>query len=553
MFRQVFAIAAFAAATVFAANADVTPVLDPSPEGEVTNLATVKVTFPDFEIITKPTMKTLSASLVNETTGTRYQAVDVTFSWSAPNGGTIKFGLEGTTTALTEIKEDGTYKLTIAAGSFINENVSPAYSSPVIEATYTIGGTAKDSMTDYTLTPAVGSLSEIGTIRVDFPDTGFMGIQIVKTDGITLSYIASNSLTPRIAKVVKTQYTYGTDCGLQFDWEDATVPEPMTFRAPGTYTLQIPASSFKEFGGTPENRLITAEYTIEAQGGRMSQGTLVPAPGEVESITTIDINFGGNGVSNLQWAEDPSAITLTRKGDNPVQWHCASITAVNNYTVRLSFARQGAAEASAVTSPGEYLLYVPAGVISGYTADGRKSNDAIQALYNVTGSVNNMDTYTISPAEDTVTELRDIVINFPQAADGVTSPADLAAITLAYTPEGEGAETVAYTPNGFQANGTEVTIIFGNSQNEAFTADGTYVFTVPQGTFGEFDNPASSSPLISKTYVIDNTTTGIEDITIGNGDAPVYNVSGILVRRAGDTRPLPAGLYISNGRKIIVK
>lgn len=550
MFKQAFAVAAIASTAIFTAQAEVTPVLTPAPGDAVTDLASITVTFDGLEILTKPTMSTVSATLVNETTGTSYKAVDVKFSFMTPNAATLKFGVEGTSTALSEIKEDGTYKLSVAAGSFKCENVAPTYYSPVIEATYVIGAEPKDNMTDYVLTPGAGAVTEINTIDVNFPGTGFMGIQIASTDGITLTY--TRGMTQRVAKVVKTDYSWGSNCGLQFDWEDATVDEPMTFLAPGDYTLDIPEGAFKEFGGTAVNRPIHAVYTIAAQGGAMSSCSLTPAAGEVNELTNVDINFGGNEVSNLEWGSDLSAITITRKGEMHTVWHCISASGLNNSSVRLSFARENSTTATAINAPGEYLLNVPAGLISGYTSQGRKSNDAIQALYTIITGVNNMRGYILTPGQENVAELKDIVLSFPRVADGVTLPAENN-ITLVFTPEEGGADEVTYAPRGCQINGNEVTIVFGNADNEAFTADGTYRLTVPEGTFGEFGNSSSVSPLIEMTYVIDNVETGISGITVEDGSAAVYNLHGMIVRRAGDSRQLPAGIYISNGKKLVVK
>ena len=551
MFRQALASAAIASAAIFTAQADVTPVLTPAPDDAVTDLASITVTFDGLEILTKPTMSTVSATLVNETTGTSYKAVDVKFSFMTPNAATLKFGVEGTTTPLTEIKEDGTYKLSIAAGSFKCENVDPTYFSPLIEATYVIGAQQKDNMTNYVLTPGAGTVTSISSIDVNFPDTGWMGIEIVSTDGITLTY--TRGMTQRVAKVVKTNYSGMSNCGLMFDWEDAAEKEAMTFLAPGEYTLDIPAGAFKEYFGTAVNGAIHAVYTIAEQGGAMSTGALTPAPGQVSELTTVEINFGGNEISNLQWGDDLSAITIIRKGEMHTVWHCISATSPNNSSVKLSFARENSTEAAAINAPGEYLLNIPAGLFSGYTSQGRKSNDAIQALYTIATGVNNMNEYILTPGEEAVAELKNIVITFPEVSEGVSLPLESNDITLTFTPEEADAAAETYSPKGCRINGNEVTVIFSTASNEALTADGTYRLTVPEGTFGEFGNSASVSPLIEMTYVIDNVATGVESISVENGSAAVYNLRGMMVRRAGDRRQLPAGIYVCNGKKLVIK
>ena len=54
--------------------------------------------------------------------------------------------------------------------------------------------------------------------------------------------------------------------------------------------------------------------------------------------------------------------------------------------------------------------------------------------------------------------------------------------------------------------------------------------------------------------VNDNTTTAIDEVTTDttwSSNAPVYNLQGQMVRRAGETTSLPKGIYIQNGRKFI--
>lgn len=75
---------------------------------------------------------------------------------------------------------------------------------------------------------------------------------------------------------------------------------------------------------------------------------------------------------------------------------------------------------------------------------------------------------------------------------------------------------------------------------EALTpdADGVCTFTVTADT---------------KVSICD--TDGISDITVEAGAAndAVYNLQGVKVGTRGEMNSLPAGLYISNGKKVVVK
>ena len=51
-------------------------------------------------------------------------------------------------------------------------------------------------------------------------------------------------------------------------------------------------------------------------------------------------------------------------------------------------------------------------------------------------------------------------------------------------------------------------------------------------------------------------TTGIEDVTIVAGTdtlTPVFNLEGKMVSSNGDAAGLPAGIYVKNGQKFMVK
>lgn len=92
--------------------------------------------------------------------------------------------------------------------------------------------------------------------------------------------------------------------------------------------------------------------------------------------------------------------------------------------------------------------------------------------------------------------------------------------------------------------GTEVSVAAGDDavkvNGEALTpdADGVCTFTVTADT---------------KVSIGD--TDGISDITVEAGAAndAVYNLQGVKVGTRGEMNSLPAGLYISNGKKVVVK
>jgi hypothetical protein len=57
------------------------------------------------------------------------------------------------------------------------------------------------------------------------------------------------------------------------------------------------------------------------------------------------------------------------------------------------------------------------------------------------------------------------------------------------------------------------------------------------------------------TSVKVSTTNGVSNISVdGNASSEVYNLQGIRVARSAENlNSLPAGLYIVNGKKVVVK
>ncbi len=534
------------------AYADVTAILSPSDGSTVTDLSVITITFEGTEVITKPTLKTVSAQLVNETTKQTYEVVSVGFSWANPNAATLKFGIEGTTTPTT-ITTDGKYKLTIAAGSFKSEDVDPIYISPELTASYIIGA-EKTNMTNYTLTPAPGDVESISSVTIDFPDTGLMGLNMnADVSGVKLVG-NTGSVNNTVYKVYAKQAIAGSsNYTLTFNYENSTVDQPLTILEPGEYTLTIPANTFSEFFSNPVvgNNEIVARFTIKKNGGPVSRPNVSPAAGEVTSLSAITFSFGGNEVNNLQKESAWENITLTDRSDNTV-YKCESVT-VNAST------SSAVATFATIKKSGEYLLTVPAGAFSGYTSAGRLSNDGFNILYTIPAPTGTDDLLNVTfESEETIVEsIQHITFTFPDAAEGLKYPfasSVTSDITLAYTPSANlNADEEVYHPIGAQlSNGNTVTITF----SEALTATGTYKLTIPAGVFEEENNPSSTNALIERTYSID-IRNGVDSIIAGNNSTfTVISLQGVTLlsdASAEEVADLPAGIYIINGHKVIIK
>lgn len=101
---------------------------------------------------------------------------------------------------------------------------------------------------------------------------------------------------------------------------------------------------------------------------------------------------------------------------------------------------------------------------------------------------------------------------------------------------------------------------------EAATSFGGYAGTLPNGQFGgqfstyDFkagetlyykDSAGWGGNLCVVMTVPADVETGVNAISVNATNAPVYNLNGVKV--GNDLQALPAGLYIVNGKKVVVK
>ena len=80
------------------------------------------------------------------------------------------------------------------------------------------------------------------------------------------------------------------------------------------------------------------------------------------------------------------------------------------------------------------------------------------------------------------------------------------------------------------------------------------VVSKPFRAYIKADNPLSSPAKMFVLNIVDDTTTGIEKVkeASDNADGPVYTLTGVRVAEKFSST-LPPGIYIQNGRKVIVK
>lgn len=130
---------------------------------------------------------------------------------------------------------------------------------------------------------------------------------------------------------------------------------------------------------------------------------------------------------------------------------------------------------------------------------------------------------------------------------------DCSSITELYTfyPVMENTYTAA--EKGYYLNSAQNSFVY-NVNEKAYVQPLRYYMTIQNRSDGSYIVPANGGASKAKFCVIgEGETTGITDIVddAANASGKVYNLQGVLV--GNTTEGLPKGVYIKNGRKIIVK
>ncbi len=548
---------------------------NPEP-GVATDLSVIKITFPEFgsDAIMSDTHSKVNARLVNNTSGTTYVAYKCEYDWSTYNAMTMYFSVEGTSDQAS-ITADGEYTLSIAPESFKNGNYYNqesgqwGWSSPAITAEYTIGGGVKNEMSNYTLSPKAGSVTSIPHVKITFPDTGWDGIDILSTDGISLT-----SADGDVFKVVGVTGNYTQTATLTFNHEFAMGDEPLTILNPGAYTLSVPAGAFKfdDWFATEDivNGPISAIFVIEAdEHNSVAQASVTPRQGEVKTLSAIQFSYGGGGVPQFADSDRWHEITISYHGNGDATYECVGIeqSDIHSGDYKLTFAAEGETEPVILDTPGDYVLNIPAGFfsdLSGVNYNERMYNAAQNVCYVIavpTGDTD-LEAYELSHADGSVlTEINSIGVTFPDAVNGVRV-VDSSNVVLIYTPakvSEDEPETVAGTDASETINscGYSIknrTVYFDFDRNgETIAADGTYKLVIPAGTLQEYGNPNSQNSLIEATYTIGDLESSVVLIGSENDGWKIYSLDGILVCRDAMT----PGIYVmrrgAETRTILVK
>jgi len=442
-----------------------------------------------------------------------------------------------------EATEPGTYELVLPAGSFdvMPEDAAP-FKNSEIRATYTVtGGTVGVPEFEYTLNPASGSTVEsLETIAISC-DPDKAAIEVKDASGI---------------KVLKDGEDF---CGVTS--EETKNSEVYTFTLAtkateaGTYELVIPAGAIDELVNNGDeiisNKEIRATYTIEAPKTPVVYDLEIvkckPAEGEVDMdmiqfesiiVTVKDTGLGADPEATATLAAEDGSYTYT--GQFKFSWGVQFIMFVTEapkyngkYTFTIPQGSFGDAEWMADHSTG----HSNPEIVVDYTFTGLKDPASPVAFDIVPESY--------LPATDaTVNDLATVTVNFSKYYNAFSEKA------VAHLSCTEAHYEATATPS--RTYGDSFSYTFDPAPTEA----GNYLFVIEEGAFGDNDYAEDNtlghaSAAISVVYEFVPEGSGINAIFSEDNDSMIYSIDGKVIGKS--VKNLPAGLYIREGKKIIVK
>lgn len=344
------------------------------------------------------------------------------------------------------------------------------------------------------------------------------------------------------------------DGGLSNQWK-LTVSKDMFATLGGELMLSIVATDadyklVEGNSGHKENSYLSLSYTITGADAEPNI-TISPADGEeVESLYQFTVSSAGNvSISESYSGDEIKLYSVAGHGTEAAK--VTSIELVIPEGKEDDFSYEPTAVTLTldheVTEPGVYYLNIPAAFFILGEQFSTEYNTAVTAYYTVTGNGE-------EPTPDVPATLH--ITADPENGSTVASLSTISLTFDDYEEVGIGNGKLSYTKDGGDAvsmNDAELDFDVYNKALIRFTTTltekGTYVINVPEGYFTDANGDAL--PAFKLTYGI-GMNTGIASIN-GEDSAPhaVYTLSGVRTTTPPDQ--LPAGVYVVNGKKVLVK
>lgn len=288
------------------------------------------------------------------------------------------------------------------------------------------------------------------------------------------------------------------------------------------------AGMYTDFTVNPkDNDTVTSLFEIIASSD-LTIGLSYAMPVEDAVVT----DAANTVVAHVISAEPYSGPQPRAEGDDKEEWE--EVTAL-----KLTLDKE-------IDEAGTYTLTIPAGYfLVGDQYEARKTVEKI-CTYIVTGNGGKPAAIEVDPAEGHVASLSSIRITFTEEEE-IAAGSGKATITR--QEDGK-----VYTLPDLDIDWDAPLNVLVQPVGETISEDGVYDFCIPAGyiSCGSAGTPCQEAHFF---YYVGNV--GVELITPdADGLFNVFSLSGVLVKRAAcadDLKELPAGIYIMNGTKIVIR
>jgi hypothetical protein len=512
---------------------------NPDPEEEQATLSTIQLYMPevnDFSLVAYETGDASLAYAVVEKDGVKVtqgllEEGSMTFGRNTIN--TIDITLDST------VAEAGTYTVTIPQGA-VKDNESGDLLGEFV-MTYNVVGLATPN---YTVTPdptnTLESLS--GAIQVtytDFEKVGFANgpftVNVLNADGETVC--VTEASLPGFKNIVQ----------LEIDEDDAITTA-------GAYTLSIPAGAVYGVGETEEDNVALGAVNLSYYIGKDYKVSIDPAEGVVESLSEFTVSFEGASVVKASDDAAPSDYPYyaTVSADGTItkvkQMQAYAFGSDNTITLRIS--------GDAVTDAGSYAIVVPAAY---YTVDGAKPKEDLKFYYTIESKgakffcdykfINIEEDDTVSSLDNIEFEFVAVDENWEPITEGITYKHDVTMAPTLGLLNDNGTAVVEY--NNGTITGTDPHLIW--SSYYGVETSGMYLFDIPEGymTLTDASGNVVKSDEVMAMFILEKAA-GVNSIKVELvKDNAIYNLNGVKMNV--EASQLPAGIYVVNGRKVVIK
>ena len=437
------------------------------------------------------------------------------------------------------ITTPGSYELIIPAGSLYDYEHQENKCEEIV-LHYTISEPAPNPFAAYTMTPdGSKDISNIGTIDIVFNNIMF-GTEVDMNKDTEVKLVNNTTgatYTPQSVGFFEIPGVF-KDCSNVKITFDPAVTEL------GEYTLTIGAGLCSLDG--VESLEITRDFTIAEIPSVFRDWTITPGNGEeVKSIDKFVLTFP-YATESVGAAYGDITLTLkdTETVISPVS--CAPVydqekgeDVIGQYEITFE---------PAVTEAGTYVLNIPADKFLDFNNPSEQCSPEISV--EVTVAANPFGTYTLTPAsmEEGLKEVSTVEVLFPaiSAEETITyDEADVEKIGMRNVDTDQVIPAIAIEQTDTE-NGKLLTIRFAKAATDA-----KHILTIPAGVLKLGD---ASNFMIEAIYDIE--ASGVALLVGENGTADVYDLNGrvILLNADADAlRQLEGGLYIINGKKVVIR